>query len=406
VTAAPDTCDVAVIGAGILGLALAREVSARFPSARLVVLEKEPGVAAHQSSHNSGVIHAGIYYLPGSLKARLCTAGSVLMYQYCEQQSIPAQRVGKLIVATKESEIPALRNLMERGIANGVPQLQWVEQADIAEIEPHARGVAAIHSGATGIVDYSRVAASMAEELDRRGHFVATGCEVVGSAPTRGGIVVQHAHGELRARFAIFCAGLWSDRLAVAAGGPSDPRIVPFRGAYLRLRPERSHLVRGLIYPVPDLRLPFLGVHLTRTATGDVLIGPTALMAPARDAYSLRHMRARDILQSFAWPGTWRMMRKYWRAGATEILHAAAQRALIGAAAQYVDGLMPSDVETGWAGIRAQALSRDGTLVDDFVFTRTERALHVRNAPSPAATSSLAIAQSIADELVAERVLE
>ncbi len=393
-------CDLAIVGAGILGLGVARELGRRHPGLSIVVLEKEPRAGAHQTGHNSGVIHAGIYYKPGSLKARLCVEGARRLYQYCAEKSIAVQRCGKLIVALNESQLPGLDELERRGRANGVAGLARLDAAGIRELEPHARGLAALHSPATGIVDYSAVAAAYGEEVTAAGGVLASSCEVHAVAHVGRRIAVAHARGELRARHAIFCAGLWSDRLAVAAGAGADPRIVPFRGAYLRLRPARRELVRSLIYPVPDPQLPFLGVHLTKHIRGDVLLGPTALLAPARAAYRLRDADLADLADlaaTLAWPGTWRLARRWWRTGLHELHYALSTAALTRAAAAFVPELRAGDVEPAFAGIRAQALDRRGQLVDDFVFSETARALHVRNAPSPGATSSLAIAAMIAD---------
>jgi 2-hydroxyglutarate dehydrogenase len=389
------------VGAGILGLAVARELLLRRPGLAVRVLEKEHEVGFHQTGHNSGVIHAGIYYAPGSLKARLCVEGAGELYEFCERAGVAANRCGKIIVAVDESELPRLDELERRGRANGVSGLRRLGPGEIEELEPHARGVAALHSPNTGVVDFAEVARALAREVEQHGGLVATRCAVEGAAPAGGRLVLRHSLGETRARHAVFCAGLWADRLAVAAGASPDPRVVPFRGAYLKLRPERRALVRSLIYPVPDTALPFLGVHLSRLADGEVLIGPTALIAGARDAYELRRIRARDLAGTLAWPGTRRLVRRFWRTGVTELRHAASRRSLAADAARYVPELEPADVLPGFAGVRAQALARDGTLIDDFVFSRTERALHVRNAPSPAATSSLAIARLVADEVEA-----
>jgi 2-hydroxyglutarate dehydrogenase len=378
-------CDLAVVGAGIVGLAVARELAERHPRLSVRVLEKEDRVGAHQTGRNSGVVHAGIYYKPGSLKARLCVEGARLLYEHCDRRGIPYERCGKLIVATSDGELPALDELERRGAANAVEGLRRVPAGEIAEIEPHARGLAALHSPATGVVDFAAVARSLAGELAERGGHVATGCEVRGVSIDSRRVALATPNGEVRARHAIFCAGLWADRLAVACGGRPEPRIVPFRGAYLRLRPERRHLVRALIYPVPNPRLPFLGVHLSRHSDGEVTIGPTALLAPQR------------LRETLAWPGTWRLMRRFWRTGATELHHAASRASLARAAARYIPELRPADVLPGPFGVRAQALARDGSLLDDFAFETTARALHVRNAPSPAATSALAIARHVAD---------
>jgi L-2-hydroxyglutarate oxidase len=403
--AAPEgEVDLAVVGAGIIGLAAARELTARQPQLRTVVLEREQEVGFHQTGHNSGVVHAGIYYAPGSLKARLCVSGARELYEFCERHGVPHERCGKVIVARDEQELPRLEELERRGHANGVPGLRRIDTAQLAEIEPHVRGVAALHSPFTGIVDFPGVARALAAELEEREVRVATGCGVEQMEIEGGRVRLRHSGGELRARYAVICAGAWADRLAVAGGAPKDPRIVPFRGAYLRLRPERRHLVRTLIYPVPDPQLPFLGVHLSRHVDGEVLVGPTALLAGARDAYALRRVRPRDLAATLAWSGTWRMVGRWWRTGVVEMRLAASKRAFVRAAAEFVPELRPEDVEPAFAGVRAQALGRDGKLVDDFVVSQTERALHVRNAPSPAATSSLSIARLIADRVEPELI--
>jgi len=417
-----STADVAVVGAGIVGLAVARELALRDPQRRVVVLEREEHVGAHQTGRNSGVVHAGIYYAPGSLKARLCVAGMRELAGYCDAHRLEYERCGKLIVALDPGELPALDELERRGHANAVPGLRRVDATGLREIEPHAAGIAALHSPETAIVDFAAVARAYADDLREAGGVIVTGAAVEGvevraaaaespavarigadepspiavatsgASPRR--IVLRHSRGEVVAGFAVFCAGASSDRLAMMAGAPADPRIVPFRGSYMRLVANRRELVRGLIYPVPDPRLPFLGVHLTRHLGGDVLIGPTALLAPTS---------GRRLGATLRWPGTWRMARRWWRTGLTELHHAVSPSALTRAAARYVPELRPGDAEPAWAGVRAQAVARDGRLVDDFVFSHTERALHVRNAPSPAATASLAIAEHVADE--AERAL-
>jgi (S)-2-hydroxyglutarate dehydrogenase len=394
----PRTADFVVVGGGILGLAVARELLARHPDASLCVLEREDRLAAHQTSHSSGVIHAGIYYAPGSLKARLCVEGSRLLYVYCDEAGIEARREGKLIIAAEESELPRLDELERRGRANQVPGLRRVPGDEIAEIEPHARGIGALHSPGTGVVDFARVATAFAADVAAAGGAVVTGCEVRGLAPRGGGVAVQHTGGSTDAGLMISCAGAWSDRLAVASGAPAEPRIVPFRGAYLRLRPERRELVRASIYPVPDPELPFLGGHLTRGIDGDVLLGPSALMVGARDAYRVGRVRWRDLASNLTWPGTWRLAGRFWRTGLAELRHMASRRAFVGELRRFVPELDPADVLPGPSGVRAQAVDRDGRLVDDFVVHRTECALHVRNAPSPAATSSLALAKLIADQ--------
>jgi L-2-hydroxyglutarate oxidase len=390
----PGECDVVVVGAGIVGLAVARELSLRHDGLRIAVLEREPRIAAHQTGHSSGVIHSGIYYEPGSLKARLCVAGARELYEYCDERAIAASRTGKLVIAAREEEIPRLDELERRGHANGVPGLRRLSRAEIAEVEPHAAGVAGLHSPSTGVVDFAAVAAAFAGDLQDAGASLHLGCEV---GSIRDG-AVEHAGGATAARAVVVCAGAWADRLAIAAGAPAEPRIVPFRGAYLRLRPEREQLVRASIYPVPDPALPFLGAHLTRGPDGTVLLGPTALIAGGRDAYRIGRVRGADLRATLAWPGTWRMAWRFRRAAAIELAHAASKRALVRAAGRLVPELRPGDFVAGPAGVRAQAVGRDGELIDDFRVSRAERAIFVRNAPSPAATAALPLARLIADE--------
>ena len=398
---APDPsgeCDLAVVGAGIVGLAVAREALSRRPDSRVVVLEREAEVGLHQTGRNSGVIHAGVYYAPGSLKARLCAGGARELYDYCDSRSIPATRCGKLIVAADRGELSRLDELERRARANGVPSLRRLGASEIPDVEPHARGVAALHSPATGVVDFGHVARSLAADVTAVGGTVATSCAVASVEPARRALRLRHAGGETAARRAVFCAGPWSDRLAAASGASEEPRIVPFRGAYLRLARGRRQLVRALIYPVPESGLPFLGVHLTRNPDGEVLVGPTARMAATRDVTD-RRPRAADLRSTLTWPGTWRLAAAHWRAGLTELRRAVGRRALAAEAARYVPEIEASDLLPAFSGIRAQALARDGTLLDDFVVSETERAVHVRNAPSPAATSSLALARLIVDRV-------
>jgi (S)-2-hydroxyglutarate dehydrogenase len=392
-------CDLVVVGGGILGLAVAREALSRRPGASVQVLEGEGAVGRHQTGRSSGVIHAGIYYEPGSLKAKLCVEGARELYAYCDEKGIPYRRSGKLVVAVDESELDRLDDLERRGVANGVPELRRLRSEEIAEVEPNARGAAALHSPATGVVDFVAVASSYAADLLAGGGNVTLGARALGADVSSAGIAIHHARGTTTAKAAIFCAGLWSDRLAVACGAPADPRIVPFRGGYLRLPQEAASLIRANVYPVPDPDLPFLGAHLTRNFAGEVLVGPSALMAPARDAYDLRRVRPRDLRETLAWPGTWKLMRQHWRAGIQESKHALSPRSFVAAAAHMVPALQGVKAKHAPAGIRAQALGRDGKLVDDFVVHQTERAIHIRNAPSPAATSSLALSRLIVDEL-------
>ncbi len=402
-----DTADVAIVGAGIVGLAVAREVLRRTPEARVVVVEKESYVAAHQTGHNSGVVHGGIYYQPGSLKARLCVEGARLMYAYAEDHGIPHERCGKLIVAIDDDELSRLDELERRGIANGVPGLQRVDAAGIREIEPRATGIAALHAPDTGIIDYAVVARTLQRELTARGvafRFDTEVHRVVEGAPCR--VYVgndsrrKNEMGVVEAGRVIVCAGLWADRLAVASGAAPDPRIVPFRGAYLRLPPTDEPAVRGMIYPVPDPSLPFLGVHLTRQIGGGVLLGPTATLVASRDGYRLGTVRGRDVVDTMTWPGSWRLMRRFWRTGLAELRMVASRRAHLAAAAAYVPSLTRADLDGSvWAGVRAQAVGADGTLVDDFVLSAEGQVVHVRNAPSPAATSAFALARELLDRV-------
>jgi L-2-hydroxyglutarate oxidase len=393
----PERQDLVVVGGGILGLAVARELLIRRPGASLTLLEREPRLAAHQTSHSSGVIHAGIYYRPGSLKARLCVEGAGLLYGYCEQRGIEARRDGKLIVAASGDELPRLDELERRGRANGVADLRRLGAREIAAVEPHAAGVAALHSPNTGVVDFARVSEELAADVRRAGGRIVTAVGVRRLRGEDGSVRVEHDRGETVAGLAVACAGAWSDRLAVASGAPPEPRIVPFRGGYLRLRAQRTELVRGSIYPVPDPELPFLGAHASRTIDGRVLIGPSALLVAARDAYRPWRLRPSDLAATISWPGSWRLAWRFRRTAIGELARAASPAAFVRDLRRLLPELEPGDVEAGPAGIRAQALARDGSLIDDFVLHRTEGAVHVRNAPSPAATSCLALAHLIAD---------
>jgi L-2-hydroxyglutarate oxidase len=392
--------DVVIVGGGIVGLAAAREILTRQPGISLAVVDKEPAVGGHQSGHNSGVIHSGIYYTPGSLKARLCTAGVRLMYEFCESHGVPADRCGKLIVATEQSELPALDELYRRGTANGVPGLEMVGPDGIREREPHCSGIRAIWSPTTGIVDFSQVVQAMAGDVTRAGGVILTGRLVTGLTVRAASILVRTSQGELTATRVLTCAGLHSDRVAGLSGAPQEPRIVPFRGDYWQLRPERRHLARNLIYPVPDPKFPFLGVHFTRRISDDaVWLGPNAVLALAREGYRRWNMRPGDLVQTLSYRGFQRMARTYWRTGLTEVYRDFSKRAFVAACQRFIPELVPADVIPGPSGVRAQSVARDGRLVDDFSFNVQGRQLmHVRNAPSPAATSSLAIGQLIADE--------
>ncbi|MGH2583375.1 MAG: L-2-hydroxyglutarate oxidase [Dehalococcoidia bacterium] len=391
--------DIAVIGGGIVGLATARELLRRRPNARVVILEKERAIGRHQTGHNSGVIHSGIYYAPGSLKAKTCVAGAVELTRYCEERGIPFERCGKVIVALDDSELDRLDELHRRGTANGVPGLEMIGPERLRELEPHVVGVRALWSPNTGIIDFSRVAAAYAEDVRTAGGDIRTGHEVRrierAGATTR----ITTTAGDIEATTVVACAGLYADRVAALTGAPPVPRIVPFRGDYYVLRPERRHLVRGLIYPVPDPAFPFLGVHFTRRIDGAVWLGPNAVLAFARQGYRRTDVNPRDLADALTFPGFRRLATKYWRTGLAEMVRDVSKRSFLASLRVYIPELELSDLRPGPSGVRAQAMAADGTLVDDFIVDRADGILHVRNAPSPAATSSLAIAAMIADTL-------
>ena len=391
--------DLAVVGAGIVGLAVARELLHRRPGASMVVLERESDVAQHQTGHNSGVIHGGIYYAPGSLKARLCVEGAAELYDFARKHDIPHERCGKLIVALDTAELPRLDELERRGIANGVPGLRRVRASEIQEIEPKAIGVEGLFAPNTGIIDYTAVTRALRRELEALGVTFVFSAQVHGieqGASCR----LQLEDSIVEAVQTVVCAGLWADRLARRSGASKDPRILPFRGVYLRLKQSAEPVVRGMIYPVPDPTLPFLGVHVTKQVNGDVMLGPTAMLVPSRDGYRLRTLRGRDVWETAAWPGTWRMAARYWRTGIDEVRMAASKRTYVRAAAEYVPSLTRDDIDSSFhSGVRAQAVSRDGSLVDDFVISQAGEVAHVRNAPSPAATSAFALARELVDRI-------
>jgi (S)-2-hydroxyglutarate dehydrogenase len=389
--------DVAIIGAGIVGLATARALLEAAPRARLVIVEKETRIGAHQTGHNSGVIHSGIYYKPGSHKARLCVEGARLMRAFCEKNAIVVDTCGKVIVATSDAELPRLRTLYERGVANGVPGVAMIDAARLKELEPHARALAAIQSPQTAIVDYSQVAAALGRELVDRGVVLERNFQVTSVDRVRGTLRIGSPQQALEAGRLVNCAGLYSDVVARLAGATIDVQIVPFRGEYYMLRPERRFLVNGLIYPVPDPEFPFLGVHFTRTVHGDVEAGPNAVFALAREGYDWKHVSARELLATLRFPGFWTMARKYWRTGAYETYRSLSKAAFTKALQRLVPDIRADDIRRGGAGVRAQAVAADGSLVDDFRIVAERDAIHVLNAPSPAATASLAIGRHVAD---------
>ncbi|HEX8975596.1 MAG TPA: L-2-hydroxyglutarate oxidase [Solirubrobacteraceae bacterium] len=389
---------VAVVGAGIIGLALARHLT-QTSGAEVTVLEKESAVGVHQTGHNSGVVHAGVYYAPGSLKARLCRRGVSLLRSYCAERSLPYEECGKVIVARNEDEVTTLRGLRDRAQINGVPGLRWLSGRELTTVEPHVAGVAALHSPSTAITDFRAVAESLAGDVVAAGGALRLGTEVSGL--TAAGDRARLRAGEVSLWFdrVVICAGLYSDRLARGAGDTADPMIIPFRGEYLQLVPERTGLIRGLVYPVPDPRYPFLGVHFTRRLDGGVDIGPNAVLALAREGYRWRSVSARDLGQTLRFGGFYRMAARHWRTGLREITGSLYRRRYVAEARAFVPSLTDTDVISGGAGVRAQAVDRSGTLVDDFRISQLGPIVAIRNAPSPGATSSLAIAEYIAAQM-------
>ncbi|WP_327178971.1 L-2-hydroxyglutarate oxidase [Streptomyces sp. NBC_01335] len=388
---------IGIVGAGIVGLATGREIALRRPGTRVVVFEKERRVAVHQTGHNSGVVHAGIYYAPGSLKADLCVRGVALLRAYCQDRELPYQEIGKLVVAVREDELGRMEGLYERARNNHVPDLRKISKDEIKEIEPHAGGIAALHSPRTAITDYPAVARRFAEDIEAAGGQVRLDFPVDSLTEVTGGIEVASGEERVRVDRLILCAGLQSDSVARLARDDKAPRIVPFRGEYMLLRPERTGLVRGLIYPVPDPRYPFLGVHFTPRVDGSVEVGPNAVLALAREGYRLSDVSVKDLARLAAYPGAWRMAAQHWRTGIKEYRGSLSTRAFMKDAGAYVPGVGAADVVRGGAGVRAQALDPDGSLVDDFRIHRVGRVTAVRNAPSPAATASMAIAEHITE---------
>ncbi|RKS04452.1 L-2-hydroxyglutarate oxidase LhgO [Nocardiopsis sp. Huas11] len=399
---------IGVVGGGIVGLALARRLLLQRPGVRVTVLEKEDRVAAHQTGHNSGVVHAGLYYKPGSLKATLCRRGVGLLREYCAEHGLAYDEAGKLVVALDAQDEERLDDIERRAKANGVPGVTRLGPEGLREIEPHAAGVAALHSPTTAITDFVAVAEQLADDVRRSGGRVLLNTPVLDLRQQDDGVRVLTGDplGERRIhRFdrLVACAGLQSDRLARMAGAGPDPRVVPFRGHYHELVPERRHLVRGLIYPVPDPQYPFLGVHLTRHVHGEVMAGPNAVLATAREGYGFRDLDRAEFAQTLAWPGFWRLARRHWATGVRESLVSASRTVFARQARRLLPEITGADLRPARAGVRAQALGRDGALVDDFRVDAHGRVVCVRNAPSPAATSALAIAEYLADTHVPPR---
>ncbi len=392
---------VGVVGAGIVGLAVARELQRRSPGTQVLVLEKEDRVGMHQTGHNSGVVHAGLYYRPGSLKAGLCTRGRAMLREYCADKGVPYVERGKLVVAVDDAELSRFEALERTARENGVPGLRRLDRQQIREVEPHVAGIAALHSPHTAVTDFGAVAAALAADVETGGGRILLGAEVTGIERREGRIDVAAGHDRFAVDRLVLCAGAQSDRLALRTGGDRSPAIVPFRGEYLTVREDAGReLVRGLVYPVPDPRYPFLGVHLTRGIDGTLQLGPNALLALHRESESRLAVRPADVAAVVRWPGTWRMAARHWRTGLAELRDSAWIGAAVGAAQRYVPELRRTDVERGRTGVRAQAVARDGTLVDDFVVEESDGVTSLRNAPSPAATSSLAIAEHVVDRVL------
>ena len=394
--------NVCVVGGGLVGLATAFRMLEERPGLRLTVLEQESELAVHQSGHNSGVIHAGLYYPPGSLKAALCREGKAALESFCAQHDIPFQRVGKLVMAVTGEELPRLEELHQRAAANEVPGLEVVGPERIREIEPHVVGIRALWSPSTGIVDFRRVAMALADEVRARGGEILTGRRVTAIERRRGALILATRAGEVVAGSVIACAGLWADRVAALTGdaGREAPRIVPFRGDYYTLSPDARQLVRGLIYPVPDPHFPFLGVHFTRRIDGEVWAGPNAVLALARRGYRRRDVSIPDLAGTLLFPGFLRLAGRYMRTGLAEMWRDVSKRAFVRELRRYVPELRSEQLRFGPSGVRAQALRRDGSLVEDFDLAGSGRVLHVRNAPSPAATASLAIGRVLTERAI------
>ena len=389
--------NIVVIGGGVVGLGVAIEITRRFPHLRLLVLEKEDRVARHQSGHNSGVIHSGVYYKPGSLKARLCVSGAAAMVEFCREHGIAHDVCGKVVVATRADELPRLEELRRRGEANGLSGLRLIGPEELREIEPHAAGLQALVVPSTGITDYAAVCEKYAELISAGNGTVLTSAAATDIRRSESEIIVETPRGAFSTTSLINCAGLFSDRISRMAGDEPGVMIVPFRGEYYDLTAERASLVRALIYPVPDPRFPFLGVHFTRRITGRVDAGPNAVLAMAREGYRHRDINARDLASSLAFPGFWRMARKHWRNGLDEWHRSLSKPAFVRALQRLLPEVGEKYLVPGGSGVRAQALKPDGSLVDDFVFVPSGNVLHVLNVPSPAATASLSIGKAIVD---------
>ena len=392
---ASRTYDFAVIGGGIVGLATAMKLTQDFPGHGVVVMEKEPEVAQHQSGHNSGVMHAGIYYAPGSQKANFCSSGGAMLRRFCDDHGIEYKMCGKVIVAIDESELPGLEELHRRGTANGAEGLEIIGPERLRELEPHAAGIRAVHSPNTGVVDYTRVASALATQVVENGGELLTGTEVRAASQRDGRVYLETTQGEMATRHVINCAGLHADAVARAMGMDVGLRIIPFRGEFYSLRPERSSLVNGLIYPVPNPKLPFLGVHFIKRIDGSVKAGPNAVLAFAREGYRKTDFDAREVWGILTYPGFWRLSRVHWRSALREQYRSRVKTAFLRSIQALVPEVRKEDLASPGAGVRAQAVDRKGMLLQDFSVVRSNNAIHVLNAPSPAATACLAIARHI-----------
>ena len=390
--------DILIIGGGIVGLATAYDLCRQYPDKRITLLEKEPELAQHQTGHNSGVLHSGVYYKPGSLKAINCRTGRQAMLDFCDREHVPYKICGKVIVALDAQDASRLDMLYERGTANGI-RCEKIDQARLRELEPHAAGIRALYLPNAGVVDFRLVCARLAERIGESGHRVLTGARVTGLREEGSEVRVDSTAGEFAAQYVVNCAGLQSDRVAAMATGRAPARIIPFRGEYYKLAPNAQHLCNNLIYPVPDPRFPFLGVHFTRTAWGDVECGPNAVLAFAREGYRKTDVNVGDLLGTLTYPGFIRMAGRYWRMGAGEMWRSISKAAFVAALQRLMPDVTAADLEPMPAGVRAQAVSPDGAMLDDFAFQETPRMVHVLNAPSPAATASISIGRSIVEKL-------
>jgi (S)-2-hydroxyglutarate dehydrogenase len=386
---------IGIVGGGIVGVALAHRLTGMGREVAVTVLEKEPDLAMHQTGRNSGVVHAGLYYPPGSLKARLCRRGVALLREVCDRSGLAYDECGKVVVALDKAELGRLGAIHERAVANGVPGVRMIGGDELRELEPHVQGIAALHSPSTAVVDFAAVTRRLAADAAAGGAEIRTGVPVRGITQDGRRVAVEADGERLAFDQLVICGGLHTDRLARLAGHEGDPRVVPFRGEYYELAPGRRDLVNGLVYPVPDPRYPFLGVHLTKRVDGGVLVGPNAVLALAREGYRWRDLRLGDLAETLAWPGFRRMAARHWRTGVGEVVGSLSRRAFCDAARRYVPELRPADLRRARSGVRAQAVARDGSLVDDFRLSRQGRVVAIRNAPSPAATSSMAIAEHI-----------